>query len=92
MKKQAKQSEKLQNKINQLLNEKEIQNNKKLVELLTEAEARLNKGESIRSVASNLAFQLKENFNEQELPKDMIDLQLKLERWASFGANNGFVL
>lgn len=92
MKKQAKQSEKLQNKINQLLNEKEIQNNKKLVELLTKAETRLNKGESIRSVASNLAFQLKENFNEQEMPKDMIDLQLELERWASFGANNGFVL
>ena len=45
------------------------------------------KHESIQSIASNLSLKLKENFSENELPKAIVELQLKLERYAAVGAN-----
>lgn len=87
MRKSNKEEVAFKNRLNAVISDSEIKKNAKLVELLQNAVAKADKHESIQSIASNLSLKLKENFTENELPKAVVGLQLKLERYAAVGAN-----
>ena len=57
------------------------------MQLFDEAKSKIDKNNSVQSVASNLAYKLKENFSEAELPKIVVEFQLKIEKYTTFGAN-----
>lgn len=86
-KKNVKEEIAFKNRLNIVILNPEVKKNTKLVELLQQAITRLNRHESIQMVASNLSLRLKENFAENELPKIVVDLQLKLARYTAVGAN-----
>lgn len=86
-KKNDKEETAFKNRLNTIISIPEVKKNAKLVELFQQAVAKADKHESIQAIASNLSLQLKENFTENELPKAVIDLQLKLARYAAVGAN-----
>ena len=69
----------------------EVKANPVLMHLLSEAKSKIDKNNSVQSVASNLTYKLKENFSEAELPKIVVEFQLKIEKYTAFGAN-GIVL
>lgn len=75
------------NALTEIINDPAVQKNTELVKVLQGAVEKANKNQSIQSIASNLSVQLKSNFAEKELPASVIELQLKLERYASIGAN-----
>lgn len=77
----------LENSLKELLAKEEIKNDAKLSGTLAYALSKLQKGDSAQSVASNLNMAIKEHWSEKELPKEVIDLQLELGKWSSFGAN-----
>ena len=68
-----------------------VKANAALSNLIEAAVKKVEKSESIRSIASNLDTQLRSNFAENELPKAVISLQLDLARYSAVGAN-GVVL
>lgn len=86
-KKSHKEERVFKEKLNSIIAESEVQKNSKLVELLQNAVQKVDKHESIQSIASNLSLSLKSNFSEDGLPASVIDLQFKLERYAALGAN-----
>ena len=86
-KKNNKEEVAFKNRLMAVISDPEVGKNTKLVELLQEAIAKADKHEAIQSIASNLSLKLKENFTEKELPKSVVELQLRLERYAVIGAN-----
>lgn len=86
-KKSHKEEAAFKDKLNSIIADSEVQKNSKLVELLQNAVKKAEKHESIQSIASNLSLSLKSNFSETELPAPVVDLQLKIERYAAVGAN-----
>lgn len=87
LKKSHKEEEAFKNKLNSIIIDSEVQKNSKLVELLQNAVRKVDMHESIQSIASSLSLKLKSNFSENKLPASVVDLQLKLERYAAVGAN-----
>ena len=59
----------------------------RLFELLRHESEKVDKKQSVQSIASNLSLKLKSDFNEKELPVSVVKFQLKLERYAAIGAN-----
>ena len=79
--------EAFKNRLKKIVSEPTVSEDMQLVELLKSAIKRLGKKESVQVVASNLSRQIKSNFAEKDLPKAVIDLQLKLEKYVAIGAN-----
>ena len=86
-KKNLKEEAAFKSRLNTVISDPQVKKNAELVELLQAAIAKADKHESIQSIASNLSLKLKENFSKNELPKAIVELQLKLERYAAVGAN-----
>ena len=73
--------------LSKVMTDSEVKANPKLMQLFDEAKSKIDKNTSVQSVASNLAYKLKENFSEAELPKIVVEFQLKIEKYTAFGAN-----
>lgn len=86
-KKSHKEEAAFKNALVTIINDPEVQKNTDVVQILQSAVEKTDKHQSIQSIASNLSLKLKENFAEDELPKAVVNLQLKLERYAAVGAN-----
>lgn len=64
-----------------------VKKNSELIQVFQSAIEKVDKQQSIQSIASNLSLKLKSNFDEKELPPSVVKFQLKLERYAAIGAN-----
>ena len=73
--------------LSKVMTDSEVKANPALMQLFDEAKSKIDKNNSVQSVASNLAYKLKENFSEAELPKIVVEFQLKIEKYTAFGAN-----
>lgn len=82
---------KFETELKEVMADSEVKANPVLMQLLNEAKSKIDKNNSVQSIASNLAYKLKENFSEAELPKTVVEFQLKMEKYTAFGAN-GIVL
>lgn len=69
-------------------NDPATKRNAKLEELLNDAIKKAENNQSIQSIGSNLAFQIRANVPEKDLPKSMINLQLAIERYTDFGGDS----
>lgn len=78
---------KFEEELSKVMTDSEVKANPKLMQLFDEAKSKIDKNNSVQSVASNLAYKLKENFSEAELPKIVVEFQLKIEKYTAFGAN-----
>ena len=64
-----------------------VKKNSELIQVFQSAIEKVDKKQSVQSIASNLSLKLKSDFNEKELPVSVVKFQLKLERYAAIGAN-----
>lgn len=64
-----------------------VKKNSELIQVFQSAIEKVDKQQSIQSIASNLLLKLKSNFDEKELPLSVVKFQLKLERYAAIAAN-----
>ncbi|WP_302320251.1 bacteriocin immunity protein [Lactobacillus intestinalis] len=64
-----------------------VKKNYELIQVFQSAIEKVDKKQSVQSIASNLSLKLKSDFNEKELPVSVVKFQLKLERYAAIGAN-----
>ncbi|WP_301049178.1 bacteriocin immunity protein [Lactobacillus intestinalis] len=64
-----------------------VKKNSELIQVFQSAIEKVDKQQSIQSIASNLSLKLKSNFDEKELPPSVVKFQLKLERYAAIAAN-----
>ena len=64
-----------------------VKKNSELIQVIQSAIEKVDKKQSVQSIASNLSLKLKSDFNEKELPVSVVKFQLKLERYAAIGAN-----
>lgn len=64
-----------------------VKKNSELIQVFQSAIEKVDKQQSIQSIASNLLLKLKSNFDEKELPPSVVKFQLKLERYAAIAAN-----
>ena len=90
-KKENEAEEAFKKQLETVANDPAVKANAALSNLIEAAVKKVEKSESIRSIASNLDTQLRSNFAENELPKAVISLQLDLARYSAVGAN-GVVL
>lgn len=77
--------------LNNVMADPEVASNEKLLNLFKTAAVKVEKNDSVSSIASNLAHQLQSNFGENELPKSVIDFQLTIQKYSDIGAN-GIIL
>lgn len=80
-----------ENELNKIISDPEVKKNSALSKLFEDAKKLIDKNEAFQTVASNLAFQLKSNFDENNLAKSVIDFQLNIDKYSHIGAN-GIVL
>ena len=73
--------------LSKVMTDLEVKAHPTLMQLFNKAKSKIDKNNSVQSVASNLAYKLKENFSEAELPKIVVEFQLKIEKYTAFGAN-----
>ncbi len=64
-----------------------VKKNSELIQVFQSAIEKVDKKQSVQSIASNLSLKLKSDCNEKELPVSVVKFQLKLERYAAIGAN-----
>lgn len=64
-----------------------VKKNSELIQVFQSAIEKVDKKQSVQSIASNLSLKWKSDFNEKELPVSVVKFQLKLERYAAIGAN-----
>lgn len=64
-----------------------VKKNSELIQVFQSAIEKVDKKQSVQSIASNLSLKLKSNFDEKELPPSVVKFQLKLERYAAIAAN-----
>lgn len=64
-----------------------VKKNSELIQVFQSAIEKVDKKQSVQSIASNLSLKLKSDFNEKELPASVVKFQLKLERYAAIAAN-----
>ena len=64
-----------------------VKKNSELIQVFQSAIEKVDKKQSVQSIASNLSLKLKSDFNEKEVPVSVVKFQLKLERYAAIGAN-----
>lgn len=64
-----------------------VKKNSELIQVFQSAIEKVDKKQSVQSIASNLSLKLKSDFNEKELPPSVVKFQLKLERYAAIAAN-----
>lgn len=83
----TKDNELFENALIKVIGDPEVQKNPKLSSLLKGAITKTKKDQSVQSIASNLAVQIKSNFSEAELPKSVIDLQLALQKFTAVGGS-----
>ncbi len=83
----SKNNELFKNALVKVLSNTEVQKNTELSRLLKEAIAKTEKNQSVQSIASDLAVQIKSHFSEAELPKSVIDLQLSLQKFTAVGGS-----
>ena len=65
-----------------------VKKNSELIQVFQSAIEKVDKKQSVQSIASNLSLKLKSDFNEKELPVSVVKFQLKLERYAAIGARS----
>lgn len=55
-----------------------VKKNSELIQVFQSAIEKVDKKQSVQSIASNLSLKLKSDFNEKELPVSVVKFQLKL--------------
>ena len=73
--------------LKQIIDNPTVKKNSELIQVFQSAIEKVDKKQSVQSIASNLSLKLKSDFNEKELPVSVVKFQLKLERYAAIGAN-----
>ena len=73
--------------LKKIIDNPKIKKNSELIQVFQSAIEKVDKKQSVQSIASNLSLKLKSDFNEKELPVSVVKFQLKLERYAAIGAN-----
>lgn len=80
-----KNNEAFKNILTKVVTDQEMRQNPKLLRLLREAISKTERNQSVRSIAASLSLEIKKHFNEAELPKAIIDLQLDIQKFAAVG-------
>ncbi len=87
-KKMSKDNKAFRDALVKVAEDPEVKHDPKFEKLLNDAIKKAEKNQSIQSIGSNLAFQIRANVPEKELPKSMIYLQLAIERYNNFGGDS----
>lgn len=83
----SKNNERFKNALVKVASDPKVQNNPKLLALFKQAITKADRNESVQNIGFHLARQIKSSFSEAQLPQSVINLQLRLEKFAAVGGD-----